>query len=160
MAGNSYARLADRNTAQELPFIQADYRGFDDLRRKSVRGDVLARTLASILSERLAQQGGPSFHAAMASATSFRAGHVSVMLTSPGGPLPVSLVMRDGSGARTGHAGDAGKIVKLIPFSDLLPFTDGNGATIAQLGLVASPSGDYVIELHRAPAPRPMRGSR
>ncbi|MCU0256490.1 MAG: carboxypeptidase regulatory-like domain-containing protein, partial [Vicinamibacterales bacterium] len=155
-AGNSYARLPERNTARELPFIESDYRGFDDLRRRSVRGDLVAARAADLLADPLAQMGAAGFHGALASAASFRAPHVSVLLSSTAGaPLPVTLVLRDAAGRRTGLAGPDGKVVKDVPFSDLLAFGNSPADLTAQLGLLASPSGDYVIELHRNPAAAP-----
>ncbi len=146
-AGSNYGRLAERAAAAELPFLRKDVEGFDALRRRSVRGDVFARVVADLLASELVGQGAEGFHRALAEKVSYRPAHLSVLLSAPG-PLPFTLTLVDGQGRRLGGADAAGKVVKEIPFGDLLPFGDSG-----QLAVLTAPApGDYRLELRRNPA--------
>ncbi len=148
-AGSTYLRLPERlTTPEDLDFAQRNTRGFDELRRRSRRGDVLAAVVGGLLAPGLAATTPAAFHAALASKTSFRPAQISVLLTGNGGPAPVTLALRDASQQRTGLADANGKFAKEIPFSDVVPIVDAGGQEIGRLLLVTAPDGDYVVEVH------------
>ena len=114
-AGSNYARLSERVTKPEdLPFLQDDYEGFDLLRRKSFRGDVLAAAIARVLGDPLQQIGASAFHREVAGKLTSRAPHVSVLVSAASGTLPVELRLIDPNGRQLG-GGTADKITKEIP---------------------------------------------
>lgn len=156
-AGSDYARLAALNPKPEdLAFAQADRIGFDELRRKSVRGDAFAQAVATILADRVSSLGVSLFHQQMAEKVAYRPSHMSVMVGGAAA-LPFDLVLVDGAGRQLGGKDAAGKVLKQIPFSDAMTFTTAGAATAA-MALVTTPEpGDYVIRLDpiagAAPAP-------
>ncbi len=84
-----------------------------------------------------------------------RPGHVSVLLSGPGGGR-VDATLVDPAGVRLGGA-DAGEVVREIPFGDVIVLRDGDGAVTGRLFAVAVPEvGTYDLRLRRAPAPPPM----
>lgn len=147
--GSDYARLGQFNTTpDDLEFAQGNFAGFDDLRRKSVRGDMFADAVGRLLGEQLAALGASSFHFDFAERMSYRPGHLSIVAMGAGNaPPPVDVVVRDDAGHRTGEAGADGKIQKLVPFSDWLPLRDSSGNVIGTMALVTTPAGNYTIEL-------------
>ncbi|MEQ1868664.1 MAG: Ig-like domain-containing protein [Vicinamibacterales bacterium] len=149
--GSNYGRLADRvHDPDDLAFARTDFAGFDDLRRRSVRGDVFAQAVAALMKDDLSSNGPAAFHHDLAQKISYRPGHISVLISSMG-PLPFSMSLVDGQGHRLGGtSGTAGKVLKEIPFGDYLSFADSNGAQTAQLAVIAAPdSGDFTIKLER-----------
>ena len=151
-AGSTYLRLPERITKpDDLDFAQRNTRGFDDLRRRSKRGDALAASVGALLGADLSSMGAAAFHASLASKTSFRPAQLSVLLTAGGGPLPVTVALRNGAQQRTGLADASGKFAKEIPFSDVVPITNGSGVEVGRLLLVTAPAGDYVIEIRPVP---------
>src|SRR5262249_52816626 len=131
----------------DLAFAQYDSAGFDALRRKSVRGDAMAQAVASILADGVNALGVQTFHQQMAAKLAFRPAHESVMIGGQA-PLPYALRLVDASGRRTGGSADAtGKILKEIPFSDVLMFASG-GVTTSSLAMVTTPDpGNWTIAL-------------
>ena len=160
LAGSDYARLSaeypDELQARKLEAEQDNYLGFDDLRRRSVRGDAFSEAIASILHDDLSSKGASSFHQALAEKVSYRPQHLSVLISSDNGLLPFSMILTDDQGnALGGTEEDDDKIIKEIPFSDFLEFKDSQNATTAQMALVTFPQGSgYTIRLiqnHEAP---------
>lgn len=151
-AGNNYAWLSETNTAAaSLKAAKDDYAGFDDLRRRSVRGDVFATAAAAVLGPDLASMGVEAFHRDFAEKVSFRPSHISVVVGSAGAPLPISLSVADSAGRGLGGAGTGGKVVKDIPFGDYLAFNDASGAVTGQMAVIASPQpGEYTVKINRA----------
>ena len=154
-AGGDYARLSEEypepNQAGDLEAAQNDFIGFDDLRRRSFRGDVFANAITSILADDLASLGLEDFHTDFAETVSFRPEHLSVVIGSGGAPLPFRLALFDDQGLVLGEYDEENdKIIKEIPFSDYLTFTEEGGKPTAQMALVASPQGTgYTIRLDR-----------
>lgn len=150
--GSEYTDLSRRvpqpDTTGLLGMLQKDVQGFDLVRRKSVRSDVVADVIGKILRDDVI--GGPAaYHAALAEQFTSRPGHVSVLLSAGGSTLPVDGVLVDGAGRRTGPLVD-GKVLKDIPFSDVVTIKSDGGAVIAQLFIVAVPEvGDYTVRLAR-----------
>src|SRR5439155_26980701 len=101
--GSNYPRLADLTAkAEDVPAAQADFAAFDDLRRRSVRGDVFAQAVASLLKPGVDSMGAAAFHQELARKVSYRPGHISVLIDPAGSPLPVSLTLVDGQNRRVG----------------------------------------------------------
>ena len=151
--GSKYPWLPQLNPQpDDLAFAQENFRGFDALRRQSVRGDRFADAVAAILAPDLAALGAQTFHARLASTWSYRPEHVSILLAGVGGaPAPYRLSVLDAQGRRVGGAGAAGKVIKEIPFSDALTFVLSGGGTAAEMAVLAVPSADgYTIRLERA----------
>ena len=88
-AGSNYGRLAALYPAADLPFHRENFTGFDALRRTSVRGDVFAAAVASLLAPGLASDGAAAFHQALAAKWNYRPGFVSVLLSSAAAPAAV-----------------------------------------------------------------------
>ncbi len=156
-AGGNFDRLQEKypepDQAPDLEAAQADFMGFDDLRRRSFRGDVFADEIAKILADDLASLGLEDFHAQFAETVSFRPEHLSVLMGTDGAPLPFRLVLVDDQGNVLGEYDDENeKIIKEIPYSDYLVFEDAAGDATAQMALIASPDGTgYTIRLERDP---------
>src|SRR5207244_4054522 len=131
--GSDYARLDSLTKPADLPFAQTDFAGFDELRRRSVRGDVLAQAVTALLAEDLAAKGASAFHRELAQKISYRPGHISVLVSSASGTLPVELTLVDSQQRRLGGGAAGGKASQAIPFADYLAFTDPSGAPIAQM---------------------------
>ncbi|MEJ2166563.1 MAG: hypothetical protein P8X90_13600, partial [Desulfobacterales bacterium] len=160
-AGGNYARLADvynePDQADALAAAQADFLGFDDLRRRSFRGDVFAAEIAEILADDLTTRGVANFHTGFAETVSFRPAHLSVVIGTDGAPLPFRLTLADDQGLGLGeYDADNDKIFKDIPFSEYLTFADAGGNTTAQMALVLSPqAAAYTVRLERNPDAAP-----
>ena len=155
--GGNYTRLdeqyPDENQANQLAAAQKDVAGFDELRRRSVRGDVFAGAVAMILSEDVAGLGAVSFHQDFAEKVSYRPQHLSVLVSTDSTVLPFFLTLVDDQGNVLGGCEqDSDKIVKQIPYSDFLEFKDAQGDISSQMALVSVPQGSgYTIRLIRNP---------
>ena len=156
-AGGNYTRLQEEypepDQVTDLEAAQDDFLGFDDLRRRSFRGDVFADAIAEILTDDLASLGLADFHTQLAETVSFRPEHLSVLISTDGAPLPFRLVLVDDQGNGLGAYDDENeKIIKDIPYSDYLAFEDAEDHATAQMALIASPEGSgYTIRLERNP---------
>ena len=145
--GSNYARLGSLVKPEDLTFEQDNFTGFDELRRRSVRGDAFAQAVGSILAPSLLSGTASGFHYNLAQKWTYRPAHVSI-LASASAPLPVSISVVDPSGRVVGGRNAAGKVRKDVPYSDLLPFADASGAAIGELALLAKPaSGAYKVRL-------------
>ena len=156
-AGGNYARLTEKypepDQEKDLEATQNDFTGFDDLRRRSFRGDVFADEIAAILADDLSTLGVADFHANFAEIVSFRPEHLSVVIGTNDTPLPFRLMIADDQGQVLGEYDEENdKIIKEIPFSDYLTFADQQGTQTAQMALVSSPQGSaYTVRLDRNP---------
>ena len=137
--GSEFGRLPSTTANPfELQFAQDNYVGFDDLRRKSIRGDVFAQAIADLLWTDFAGLGTAAFHRDVAEKISYRPDHISVLVSS-GAPCR-SRYDRRRAGTRLGGEGVAGKIAKQIPFGDYLQFADARiGSLTAQMAMIAAP---------------------
>ncbi|MGE5243771.1 MAG: carboxypeptidase regulatory-like domain-containing protein [Betaproteobacteria bacterium] len=153
LAGSDAGRLPTvYPNASDLSVAQADFPAFDNLRRLSVRGDVLAGAVADLLAPNLASQGVAQFHQAVAQKIAYRPGSLSVVIGDAGGPLPFDLTLLDAAGNQIGGSGGAGKVLKQIPYGDYLAFHDGAGGTIGEMALVSAPApGAFTIRLDAIP---------
>lgn len=151
--GSNVGRINERYPTQsEQDAAARDFLGFDDLRRRSVRGDALAAAVADILKDELAAKGNVDFQRELATRLAYRPGFVSVLVTGDSGTSPVTVTLVDGSGRRLGGTDEKGKITKEIPYSDMLAFTDGSGAVTGQLAMLAAPAaGDLTVRLQPPP---------
>ena len=147
--GSEFGRLPSiAANPGDLQFAQDNYVGFDDLRRKSIRGDVFAQAIADLLWTDFAGLGTAAFHRDVAEKTSYRPDHISVLIGSTGAPLPFTLKIFDSQNRQVGGVGLNGKIVKQIPFSDYLILKDGAGAVTGQMAFLVAPAqGDYSVRL-------------
>jgi hypothetical protein len=147
--GNNVGLLAARSSdAAERQFAEDDASAFDQLRRRSMRGDVFARAVGAVLAPQLGTLGAAAFHTQLAERVSWRPASLSVLASAAGGPLPVRIVIVDAAGNRTGEVDAAGKTLKSIPFSDVVELAAGAGAVSARLALIASlPAGAYRVVL-------------
>ncbi|MCU0256531.1 MAG: hypothetical protein MUF60_07290, partial [Vicinamibacterales bacterium] len=149
--GSEYTRLADRvkpgDAPELLSLLQRDVTGFDLVRRLSVRGDVFANAIAGVLAPQVGA-GASAFHQALAEQMTAIPAHVSVLVTgAAGAPLAFDAALVDGEGRRLGGLQD-GKVVKQIPYGDVLTFTGAGGVVTGQLLVIAVPSpGTYSLAL-------------
>src|SRR5262249_10521298 len=148
--GSLFPRLPALNPKpQDLQFAQNNYVGWDDLRRRSVRGDVFAQAVADVLAADLNSMDVSAFHRDVAEKISYRPGHISVLARAAGGSLPVTLTIVDSLNHVVGGVDDKGKVAKQIPFSDYLIFQSGGNAPSAQMAFLVAPAqGDYAVHLH------------
>ncbi len=155
--GNDFTRIPEvATTAADRGFREADARGFDELRRASIRGDVLAAALGAHLGEAVATQGLVAFHGHMAQEATWRPAHLSIAIAGNGGASPYALEVTDPAGLRMGGLASANKIRKEIPFGDLLPLRPAAGEPFGELALIAVPAaGEYVVRLSRTAAATP-----
>ena len=94
--GSTVARLPERNPQpDDLEFARANYIGFDDLRRRSVRGDVFATAIGDLLAPDFLSMGASAFHEDVAQKISYRPDHLSVLIGAAGGTLPYNLTVLD-----------------------------------------------------------------
>ena len=146
--GSNYGRLASLVKPADLAFEKTNFEGFDEVRRKSVRGDGFATAVAGVLANTFASQGAAAFHEWLAGRWSYRPAHLSVLAAGAGGAQsPYELTMLDASGRRIGGAAN-GKVLKEIAFGDFIPFTTPAGATLAELAVLAAPTeGAFTVRL-------------
>lgn len=147
--GSLFSRLPQLNPKpDDLQFAQTNYTGFDDLRRRSVRGDAFAQAVADILTPDLASLGVGAFHRDLAEKISDRPAHISVLVGAAGTPLPFTMRVLDSQGHQVGGVDSSGKILKQVPFSDYLNFKSAAGESIGQMAfLVAPANGTYTVQL-------------
>jgi len=149
--GSNFNRIAQLYPAADQDAERGDFTGFDDLRRRSTRGDVLAQAVADILKDELSAKGTLPFHRDLATRLAYRPGFISVLANGDGGPAPVTVTLVDGGGKRLGGSNAAGKTTKEIPFSDYLNFSGPSGSA-GQLAILAAPSGG-TLSVQIAPVP-------
>ena len=155
--GSVFNRLPQLNPKpDDLQFAQTNYTGFDDLRRRSVRGDVFAQAVADILTPDFTSLGVAAFHHDLTEKISGRPAHISVLIGAGGNALPFTMRITDSQGRQVGGVDTTGKIVKQIPFGDYLNFKNGTGDSIGQMAfLVAPASGAYTVQLDPVPTAGP-----
>ena len=151
-AGSNYARIGELFPAADQQFHRDNFAGFDALRRTSVRGDAFAAAVADLLAPGLAAGGASAFHQALGAKWGYRPRFVSVLLASASAPMPFDVVVVDGQGRRVGGTGANGKLVKEIPFSEVVAFTNGSSQRVGTLLILAAPeAGTYTVRLTRVP---------
>ncbi|HEY6871526.1 MAG TPA: carboxypeptidase regulatory-like domain-containing protein [Geobacteraceae bacterium] len=138
--GSNVTRIPQLYDAGEQQSVTADFAGFDDLRRRSVRGDVFAAAVAGILGDELEEKGAAAFQRDLATRLAYRPRFVSVLAEGEEGLLPVAVTLVDASGKRLGGTDAKGKVTKEIPYSDYLLFNDSSGSTTATMALLAAPA--------------------
>ncbi|MEO8677871.1 MAG: carboxypeptidase regulatory-like domain-containing protein, partial [Vicinamibacterales bacterium] len=150
--GSDFTRLASLSPgAGDLEFARQDFTAFDDLRRRSVRGDTFASAVGKLLAPDLASRGAAAFHRQLAEKVAYRPAHLSVLAVG-NGPLPYTISLVDAQGRRIGRVDDKGKVIKQIPFGDLVPVVDQAGALMAQLIMLTAPeAGEYHVQFDRVP---------
>ncbi len=150
--GSDFARLATfHSDPGDLEFAQKDFIAFDDLRRRSIRGDTFASVVGAVLGPELITAGAAAFHRSFAEKVSYRPPHVSI-LAFANGRLPYSISVVDPSGRRVGRIDSTGKVIKQIPFGDLIPFTDSAGTVVGQMVLLTAPdAGEYHVQFDPVP---------
>ncbi len=148
-AGNNFTRIPEVATsAADRGYRESDARGFDELRRASVRGDVLASAVGKYLGDAVQQQGLIAFHAHMAEEATWRPAHLAVAIAGNGGASPFALEIIDPAGLRMGGLASENKIRKEIPFADLMPLRTLGGDAFGEMAMVAVPSdGEFVVRL-------------
>ncbi|HEX4915743.1 MAG TPA: hypothetical protein VFV51_17415, partial [Vicinamibacterales bacterium] len=148
--GNKYAWLPEQQPRPEdLAFARDNFTGFDALRRQSVRGDRFADAVAHILAPSLATDGALPFHRQLATLWSYRPQHVSALISGVS-LSPYRLTVLDEEGRRVGGVDEQGKVIKQIPFADLLPLVSAGGGIMGDLAVLASPTpGIYTLRLDR-----------
>jgi Bacterial Ig-like domain/Carboxypeptidase regulatory-like domain len=155
--GIEYARISEKypnaSDAGKLKAEQDNYLGFDHLRRKSLRGDVFADAIASLLYDDLSDLGAAEFHQDFAENISFRPQHLSILISSDNGPMPLSIILVDDQGNVLGGMDkDHSKVIKEIPFGDYLEFKNSQDIPTSQMALVAFPQASgYRIRLIKNP---------
>ncbi|MFZ4858365.1 MAG: Ig-like domain-containing protein [Desulfuromonadaceae bacterium] len=154
--GSGYSRLNEQYPiAEALKFEQDDFTGFDELRRKSVRGDALASSVASLLLPDLLSMGGGEFQRNLSSKTAYRPAQISVLLDGNGAAPPVTMKLIDPTGRVLGGVDVKGKLSKEIPFSDFLLLKAGADVR-GELAIVSLPSaGAHKIRLTALPGALP-----
>jgi hypothetical protein len=149
VAGNGVASsAAGAPDAAEREFVEGDYAAFDQLRRRSVRGDVFAGAVGAALESHVASLGAAAFHRHLAEQISWRPATLSVLASTAAGPLPVRIVLVDAAGRATGRLDSASKVLKGIPFSDVADIAADGAPVSSSLALIASlPHGAYRVVL-------------
>jgi hypothetical protein len=157
--GSEYLRLSEKVPANDttglLALLQRDVQGFDLLRRLSFRGDVFAGQIATTMQPAVGNDP-IAYHRSLAEQFTSRPGHLSVLVsTADGSPVPVDAVLVDAAGRRLGGL-DGTKIVKEIPFGDVLTF-GASGTTTGRLLIVAVPeAGQFTVRLTLGVAADPL----
>ncbi len=154
--GSGFPRLSETYPkAEERQFEENDFTGFDDLRRRSVRGDILADAVAALAKDSFVANGGSAFQNDFSQKMSYRPAHLSVVLDGGGSTPPVTMSLVDPQGRVLGEIGAKGKITKAIPFSDYLVIKDA-GAVRGEMAVVSVPAaGNHRIRLTRAADAQP-----
>ncbi len=124
--------------------------GWDWLYRDSRQARLFGSALTEVLGREMKSLGiteltGLQRH--WADTESYRAGHVTLMTQSPGGPLPVVFEITDSSGRKLGGSLDPQAGSREIPRADALIFTD-QGMTAGQFAAIThSGSSLYRVRL-------------
>jgi hypothetical protein len=152
--GNSMARIdeqyADAGLARRNQ-VKQDYRGFDELMRKSRRGAQLMDLLGRALGQEAAAQGIIAFQQSFAESVASRPDHVSVVVGDGGDAAPVIVNVSAPDGKRVGLIAPGTPILREIPFGNFLVMTDtlpsGEAGTLG-MALLANPQpGTHTVEV-------------
>ena len=154
--GSDYNRLASRySDPADLAFARADAAAFDALRRQSLRGDTFAAAVGAVLGPQIRAADAATFHRTLGGNVITRPPHLSIVTTTRAGVAPYSISLVDASGRRVGRTDAAGKVVKTIPFGDVVPLSD-NGQRIGEaIVLVAPEPGEYHLQFDPVPGADP-----
>ena len=139
-SGNGYARLSDRfGTGQEAARLRAeqDFRGFDELLRRSRRGQEFADVVGAVLADGIRTSGVHAFMEAWARETVSRAPQISALVAPSVSGLPLALQVTDPSARLLGAGAPGASIQRAVPFGSFVPLSPGSLAVIGtpQAGL-------------------------
>ncbi|MBX2997112.1 MAG: carboxypeptidase regulatory-like domain-containing protein [Caldilineaceae bacterium] len=148
--GNNFTRIDSQYTSQgfaRIKQVKDDFRGFDELLRKSRRGAEFMRILGDLFGEDAAAQGILEFQRDFAEAVASRPGHLSVIVGNDNGPAPVLLSLVDATGKRLGVTNVGAPALREIPYGNFFNLME-NGSHSSQMALLAVPqAGQYTIEV-------------
>ncbi|MGB2715170.1 MAG: Ig-like domain-containing protein [Vicinamibacterales bacterium] len=145
-SGSEFARLPERygtGQATALARAQQDFRGMDELFRRSRRGREVLDAIGSMFGEAVSASGLTAFVDAWSEAAASRAPHVAVFAAplSPGLPLAVEII--DPSARHLGLSAVGGAIASDVPFGSFVPLT-ASGDAVGQLAVITTPeSGQH-----------------
>jgi hypothetical protein len=148
LAGNGFTRLAERfpDDPDSQQHAEADYRGFDNLFRQSVRATSLLAAIAPILGADVQTQGALGFQNAWAQADASGAPFLSVVTGAGGGAAPIVLHM-SGPAGDVGQRAAGGPIARNLVFTNFLTLVD-SAPDASQLVLDAAPAaGNYTVDV-------------
>ncbi len=148
--GNNFTRIDAQYAAQgfaRIKQVKDDYRGFDELLRKSRRGAEFMRLLGDIFGDAVETDGLLEFQKDFAEAAASRPGHLSVVVGNDNGPAPVVLSVTDAFGKRLGMTSAMTQTLREIPYGNFYNLIDANPQH-SQMALVGVPqNGQYVIDV-------------
>jgi hypothetical protein len=148
--GSDIARVSGRtNTVVSTATLRNDFIGFDELRRRSIRGEAFAQAVADLLAPGLTGDGR-AFHQHLGELWSFRPAHVSALVTSGAATLPVRATLVTPAGESVAGATFENPYIKEAAFSDVWSFGGKTAPKAEMLVLAAPTTGHYRLEL--APA--------
>lgn len=141
-SGNNLSRL----TADD-PVTAADYAAFDELLRKSRRGEALSREFAAVFGQAAAGVGVLDFQAQMAEATVSRPPYLSVIVGSGPGGGPALLRVTAPDGKQMGIAAAGAPIQRAIPYGQFFDLS-GQTGNFSHFALIAAPQpGRHTLDL-------------
>ncbi|MBW7884137.1 MAG: carboxypeptidase regulatory-like domain-containing protein, partial [Caldilineaceae bacterium] len=146
--GNNYARLDQRFQGARLATVQSDYRGFDQLMRRSRRGTAFRDVIGSLWSVPIQANGALAFQQDFAEAVASRPAHLSVMVGADTGGAQAILNLADPAGRRLGITQPGGEVVQDIAFGGYFtPVRETDGRAV-HYALVSTPaSGAWTAEV-------------
>ena len=133
-SGNGYARLSDRfGTGQEAARLRAeqDFRGFDELLRRSRRGQEFADVVGAVLADGIRTSGVNAFMETWARETVSRAPQISALVAPSVSGLPLGLQITDPAARLLGAGAPGASIQRAVPFGTFVPLSPGSLAVIA-----------------------------
>ena len=140
-SGNEFARLPERystSQAAALARAQQDFRGMDELFRRSRRGREVLDALGSILGDAVRASGVGVLVDAWADGAASRAPHVAAFAVPVSAGFPLALEIIDPLARHLGLSAVGGAIASDVPFGSFVPLT-ANGGAVGQLALIATP---------------------
>ena len=148
--GNGFTRIAERLGADQaslVPQAQQDYRGFDELLRRSARGTAFLQLMAGIFAGEVRASGALEFQSAWAGADASRPPYISAITGLGGGAAPVVLSLTGPDGKRLGMTAADSAITRDLPYANFFSLIDEH-PHFSQLGLVSVPTaGTYSVAL-------------
>ncbi len=124
-----------------------DFAAFDQLMRKSRRGEALAREFAAVFGQAVAGSSVLNFQERMAAATVSRPPHFSVIVGQDAGGGPVVLQVTDPAGKQMGIASASAPIQRSIPYGQFFDL-GGEVGNYSHFALIAAPQpGRHTVDL-------------
>jgi hypothetical protein len=153
--GNAFTRLGEEFSDSALTRAENDYRGFDELLRRSSRGAELMNLFGKYLGGGSDFAGPVDFAAHFGDRTVSRPPYLAAFTGAGAGPAPVVLRLTDPDGESVGRVSLEPEPIRTARYGNILSFRE-DPSGISEMAVTAVPQSDdgtkptlkpYVVEL-------------